>query len=253
MRLHDVDIVLSFHTCLHTALHCANSICPLMRCSLCHDFYGAPAGATLTGRHEVFVDKQKRTWVSNLAAVQIASSADFQQTLDLVSSCRHRSGPSPGLSHLSHGPSTCIVTLLVTADIPAASLSAPLQSQSQSPDQALRGASQTQRRRVCSKLTFVEVGSSTVPVQAAPLGTVSAGRSMSKHHQLSRSSTSISTATSSAPRSSGGDRGGGLSRGGRETAAAARPIKSQVRSVLQSPHTALYLALHIHSQSPFLH
>ena len=191
----------------------------------------------MTGRHDVFVDKQKRTWVSNLAAIRISSAAEFQQILDLVSCHRHQSASSPGLSHLSHGPSSCVVTLLVTADISTASLqtfatqegSASVVTQSRT--QSLGAAAQSPTTRVCSKLTFVEVGGSTVPIQAVPVRTVSAGHSVAHHRQLSRSSTGISVATSYARHSSSGDRTLGLAaglQGGRGSAAGARGSKPQV-------------------------
>lgn len=187
----------------------------------------------------MFVDKQKRTWVSNLAAIRISSAADFQQILDLVSCRRHRSAPSPGLNHLSHGPSSCVVTLLVTADIPTTSLhsfakqEASASAATQSRPQSLGTAPQSSTTRVCSKLTFVEAGSSTVPIQATPVRTVSAGHSVAHHRQLSRSSTGISVATSYA-RGSSGDRALGLAsgvQGGRGSATGARGMKPQVRFI----------------------
>ncbi|KAL0028659.1 hypothetical protein WJX79_008659 [Trebouxia sp. C0005] len=51
-------------------------------------------GGSASDRHDVFVDKQQRTWVSNLAAFQISSPADFANMLGLISSRRHQSSSS---------------------------------------------------------------------------------------------------------------------------------------------------------------
>lgn len=195
----------------------------------------APIGGS--NRHDVFVDKQKRTWVSNLAAVRISSSADFQQMLELVSS--HRSSSSSGLSHLSDGSSTCVVTLLVTADIPTDCM--PRSAKHQTPT-AAGGQSQTPcvqspsaqtplTTRLCTKLTFVEVSGGTVPVQASPLRTVSAGPGVFLTPQLARSSTGVSVTSSWGRRSTGQDwPQGSLSGAGgaRGSVARGRQVKSQV-------------------------
>ena len=161
-------------------------------------------GGSASGRHDVFVDKQKRTWVSNLAAFQISSPADFANMLSLISGGRHQSSSSHPHMHTSHAPSSCVITLLVTADVPTASVPSSAKRRSSNPQS---GATQPQglpaMTRVCSKLSFVEVGSSAVASAAAPMRTASAGP---LRHQLSSTSTSVSTVTSYARCSSMGDR-----------------------------------------------
>lgn len=71
----------------------------------------------MADKHDVFVDKEKRTWVSNLAAIQIMSPSDFSDIAELIAS---RRSSSSSAHSLSHGPSSCIITLLVTADLPSA-------------------------------------------------------------------------------------------------------------------------------------
>lgn len=85
--------------------------------------------------------------------------------------------------------------------------------------------------RVCSKLSFVEVGSSAVAGAAAPARTLSAGPS---RHQLSRTSTSVSSVSSYARCSSMGDRrqsvpaGKGSARGAEVGSKQAGKVKAQV-------------------------
>ena len=179
------------------------------------------------------MDKQKRTWVSNLAAVKISSSADFQQMLELVSS---------GLSHTSQGSSTRVITLLVTADIPTASIPSSAKqgtpamaaSQSQSPSVRPGDSCPTPTTRVCSKLSFVEVGSSTVPVQASPVRTVSTGQTVFQQltPQLGRGNSGVSVASSWGRRSTSEDRPWGSpsgAGGARGSVAGGRTVKPQVR------------------------
>jgi len=161
-------------------------------------------GGSASDRHDVFVDKQKRTWVSNLAAFQISSPADFANMLSLISGRRHQSPSSHPHMYMSHAPSSCVITLLITADVPTASVPCSAKRRSPNPQS---GATQSQglpaMTRVCSKLSFVEVGSSPVASAAGPMRTVSAGP---LRHQLSRTSTSVSTVSSYARCSSMGDR-----------------------------------------------
>ncbi|KAL0051815.1 hypothetical protein WJX82_002647 [Trebouxia sp. C0006] len=161
-------------------------------------------GGSASDRHDVFVDKQKRTWVSNLAAFQISSPADFANMLTLISGRRHQSSSSHPHMYTSHAPSSCIVTLLVTADVPTASVPSSARRRSSDPQS---GERQSQglpaMTTVCSKLSFVEIGSSAVASATGPMRTVSAGP---LRHQLSRTSTSVSTVSSYALCSSMGDR-----------------------------------------------
>ena len=159
-----------------------------------------PAGAGNSDKHDVFVDKQNRTWVSNLAALQIHSLSEFNQLLSLMSSRRHSSDSS---SHSSHGCSSCVVTLLVVADIPSGSALSSARNPRHNPSRTAQSHSPAAVTRICSKLSFVEVGSSAVANQPQPAKTVSAGPLM---HQLSRSSTSASIASSFARCSSAGSR-----------------------------------------------
>lgn len=205
------------------------------------------AGGSITDRHDVFVDKQKRTWVSNLAAFQIASSADFTNVLALLSRRRHQSSSCSPHAHPSHGPSTCVVTLLVTADVPTASV--PCSAKRRRP-QPQAGVSPPQEgsavTRVCSKLSFVEVGSSAVAGAAAPARTLSAGP---LRHQLSRTSTSVSTVSSYAHCSSMGDRrqsvpgGEGSARGAEVGSGRAGKGKAQVCCCSRPTHSKVLYAL----------
>lgn len=200
------------------------------------------------------MDKQKRTWVSNLAAVEISSSADFQQMLHLVSSRCHPSASSSALSHPSHASSpTCIITLLVTADVPTASMPSSVQQRipnltaTQSPSPS-RIAVQSPTTRLCSKLSFVEVGSSTLPIQASPVRTVSAGQGLTPiaPQQLGRGSSGVSMASSRSRRSTLGDRplgppsGVGGTRG---SVAGGRNAKSQVSSTEKRRFVLLCIVL----------
>lgn len=178
------------------------------------------AGST-ADKHDVFVDKEKRTWVSNLAAIQIMSPTDFNDMAELIAS--HRSSSSAAHS-MSHGPGSCIITLLVTADLPSVSVShgsLPSSARGQkrnSPRAAaaasnsavasdlglqrgsLIGHASVQRgdkthnvhgtTQSCIKLSFVEVGC------AAPETRQAARRASAEplqHMQLSRTSTSLSS------------------------------------------------------------
>ena len=171
--------------------------CPYIQASMC-------VGGSASDRHDVFVDKQKRTWVSNLAAFQISSPADFANMLGLISSRRHQSSSSHPHMYTSHAPSSCIITLLVTADVPTASVPSSARRRSSNPQSgAIPSQGLPAMTRVCSKLSFVEVGSSPVAGAAGPVRTVSAGP---LRHQLSRTSTSVSTVSSYARCSSMGDR-----------------------------------------------
>lgn len=169
--------------------------------------------------------------MSNLAAVKISSSAGFQHTLQRVSSFCHPSASSSALRHPSHASSpTCVITLLVTADVPTASILSS--GRQQVPNSAVSHSPTT---RLCSKLSFVEVGSSTGPVQATPVRTVSAGQALfpTIPHQLGRGSSGVSVASSRSRRSTLGDRpqgppsGVGVARG---SMVRGRSGKSQVRA-----------------------
>ena len=186
------------------------------------------------------MDKQKRTWVSNLAAVKISSSADFRHMLQLFPSFCHPSASSSSLGQASHASSpTCVVTLLVTADVLTASIPCSARQQipslSTSPSQRPFGAA-VPTTRLCSKLSFVEVGSSTVPVQATPVRTVSAGQALfpPSPRQLGRGSSRVSVASTRSRRSTLGDRPQGTPSGvggARRSVAGIKNVKSQVRGM----------------------
>ena len=193
-----------------------------------------PAGTSSVSPHDVHMDKQKRTWVSNLAAVKISSSQDFHHMLQLVNSFCHPSTSFSAHGHMSHASSpTCVVTLLVTADYHTASVPNLGLSPSQSPSEAA-GLSPT--TRLCSKLSFVEVGRSMVPVQATPIRTVSAGQALclASPPQLGRGSSGVSVASSRSRRSTLGDRSqrppAGVG-GARGSVVGSKSVKSQVGSM----------------------
>ena len=134
--------------------------------------------------------------------------------LQLVSGFCHPSASSSAFGHASHASSpTCVVTLLVTADVPTASIPSSGRqhipksgaSLSQSPSGA---AAQSPTTRLCSKLSFVEVGNSTVPLQATPVRTLSAGQALfpPSPHQLGRGSSGVSVTSSRSRRSTLGDK-----------------------------------------------
>lgn len=169
--------------------------------------------------------------------------------LDLVSS--HRSASSSGLSHMSDDSSTCVVTLLVTADTPTdpnplSVRQKPPSSAASRPQPPSVHPPEAQARpstRLCTKLTFVEIGNSTVPVQASPVRSVSAGQGVFAHHQLARSSTGMSVTSTWGRRNTSEDRPQGSflrSGGGRGSAARGRQDKSQVR------HEHLWFGLFVH-------
>ncbi|KAL0034861.1 hypothetical protein WJX77_010604 [Trebouxia sp. C0004] len=160
-------------------------------------------GGSASDRHDVFMDKQKRTWVSNLAAFQISTPADFANMLSLISGRRHQSSSSHPHMYMSHAPSSCVITLLVTADVPTASVPSSAKRRSSNPQSGTQSQGLPAMTRVCSKLSFVEVGSSAVAGATGPMRTVSAG---ALRHQLSRTSTRVSTVSSYARCSSMRDR-----------------------------------------------
>lgn len=162
--------------------------------------------------------------------------------LQLVSSFCHPSTSSSALSHVSHASSpTCVVTLLVTADVPTAAIPSSGRQQvpnlGTSPSQSPSGAAAlSPTTRLCSKLSFVEVGSSTVPVQATPVRTISAGHTLfpPSPHQLGRGSSGVSVASSRSRRSTLGDGSPGAPTGvggARGSVAGGRSGRSQVSDI----------------------
>ena len=158
-------------------------------------------------KHDVFVDKQKRTWISNLAAFQISSPADFSHMLFLVSSRRHCSSSSAPSTH-----PTVVITLLVTADIPTASVPSSGRRQTRASQGGHPRCQETGAepqgpptiKRICSKLSFIEVGSSCAAAPSQPpVRTALTGVPLQRH--LTRTSTSVSTPGSFLRRSSSTD------------------------------------------------
>lgn len=152
------------------------------------------------------------------------SSSDFSDAAELIASRRYSSNRAESVSH---GPSSCVITLLVTCDVPhgsadaghlphsanrkigsspsgaaavstsAGTFAAEMQQWQGSPRQWLQSGAQaahvTGMSRRCVKLTFVEVGcSASHQQQGHRRATAEPMQTLSKDH-LARTSTNISS------------------------------------------------------------
>ncbi|KAK9813039.1 hypothetical protein WJX72_007912 [[Myrmecia] bisecta] len=158
-------------------------------------------------KHEVFIDREGRTWVSNLTAVPVADAAAFEALRETISRRRHSARGEP--SH--HGDATFVLTLMVTAELPVPGAPQRANGGASPPRPASASLRTSGDRRTCSKLTFVEVGGSSSGPLPASSTTVGRLKAIGLKHALSPAAPAAPSAAFGGPKAAAaGKRGGGV-------------------------------------------